>query len=369
MNLKVGANIRELRRKQGVTQEKLAEKLGTTPQAVSRWESEVGYPDTELLPRIADAFGVSIDGLFGRDAREKEAKIQHYLAECQRLGSLGEEGKRYALMREAYEAFPLDHRIMLKYGWAKASQPYGEHGDLKVTQEECDASNESIVVLCNRVLDDNPEDELRYDALSLLGQTYRTMGKTEEAISTAKRLPHMSQNRELELLCAYDEKSEEFTRQLQEMTAYHAETLTNICIRWSTWGRDDRQKIRLLQKALAVCDLIYDDGNLGFYHGYAALQWREMGDCHLRLGETDAAIDCFAQFFAHAKAYDSLPDEHPYTATLVDRLVHRKIEITLGSPKTMLEYHLPSFAHERYDALRGDERFQSLMSMGNSVSR
>ena len=45
MNLQVGMNIRELRHRQGITQEKLAEKLGTTPQAVSRWESAVGYPD------------------------------------------------------------------------------------------------------------------------------------------------------------------------------------------------------------------------------------------------------------------------------------------------------------------------------------
>ena len=96
MNLQVGMNIRELRHRQGITQEKLAEKLGTTPQAVSRWESEVGYPDIELLPHIADAFGVSLDELFGKDAREKEAKIQYYLEEFKRLSSLGEEEKRFA---------------------------------------------------------------------------------------------------------------------------------------------------------------------------------------------------------------------------------------------------------------------------------
>jgi transcriptional regulator with XRE-family HTH domain len=364
MNLKVGANIRELRHKQGITQEKLADKLVTTPQAVSRWESGVGYPDTELLPRIADAFGVSMDGLFGRDAREKEAKIQYYLEECQRLGSLGEEEKRFALMREALELFPLDHRIMLKYGWAKASQPYDERGELRVSQEECDAIHESIIAVCNRVLDDNPADELRYDALSLLGTMYRTMGKTDEAAAVAKRFPKMQsyQCQELDLLLAYDSESEEYALQLQEMTETWADMLANICIRWQARRcGDDREKIRLLQKAIAVYELVYDDGNFGFFHNcIARLRW-EMGDGYLKLGELDKAIGCFEQVFAHARAFDGLPAEQPYTAALVNRLAYKKIHTLKDYQGTMLAYILPQFAHERYDTLREDERFRALL--------
>jgi len=362
MNLQVGRNIRELRRRQGITQEKLAEKLGTTPQAVSRWESGVGYPDIELLPHIADAFGVSLDELFGKDAREKEAKIQVYLEEFKRLSSQGEQEKRFALMREALEQFPLDHRIMLKYGWAKASQPYDDHGDLRVTQEECDASHESIIALCNRVLDDNPADELRYDALGLLGMMYRTMGKTDEAIAVAKRLPKMQLCQELDLMCAYDWGSEEFIQVLQEMTETCAATLTGFCIGWQAQQcKDDRQKILLLQKAISVYDLIFDDGNFGFHHCYISRMFIEMGDSYLRLGEFDSAIDCFERFFAHAKAFDSLPEEQPYTAALVNRLVHKKIETSKNYQGTELEFYLPRFAHERYDPIRENERFKRMI--------
>lgn len=349
MNLQVGMNIRELRHRQGITQEKLAEKLGTTPQAVSRWESAVGYPDIELLPHIADAFGVSLDELFGKDAREKEAKIQFYLEEFMRLGSLGEEEKRFALMCEALEQFPLDHRIMLKYGWAKAPV------------EKSEASYESIVAICNRVLDDNPADELRYDAMGLLGMMYRTMGKTEEAITVAKRLPKIQICRDMALLHAYDSGSDACALQLQDMT----ETLTHIfgfiCIRWAARSCEGREKIRLLQKAIAVYDLVFDDGNFGFHHSDVALQYKELGDCHLSLGEPEKAIDCFEQFFTHARAYDSLPAEQPYTAALVNRLVYRKNEISKGYQGTLLAYYLPQFQHERYDALRTDERFRAIL--------
>ena len=65
----IGKNIYELRRQKGITQEALAEIVGVTGQAVSKWESG-GSPDIELLPPIADYFGVSIDKLFGRKIRD-----------------------------------------------------------------------------------------------------------------------------------------------------------------------------------------------------------------------------------------------------------------------------------------------------------
>lgn len=56
MNIKIGKKIKFLRKKAGITQERFAEYLGITPQAVSRWESENCYPDIECLPGIADFF-------------------------------------------------------------------------------------------------------------------------------------------------------------------------------------------------------------------------------------------------------------------------------------------------------------------------
>ena len=49
MQLNLGIKIRELRRRDGRTQENLAEALGVTAQAVSRWESGGGYPDMNLI--------------------------------------------------------------------------------------------------------------------------------------------------------------------------------------------------------------------------------------------------------------------------------------------------------------------------------
>lgn len=59
------------RKRSGLTQKKLAELIGVSSQAVSKWEQKISCPDIMLLPRLAEVFGISIDELFGKKA-EKE---------------------------------------------------------------------------------------------------------------------------------------------------------------------------------------------------------------------------------------------------------------------------------------------------------
>lgn len=73
-NLKLYDTISFYRKKQGLTQEELAKKLGVTNQSVSKWESAQCCPDIGLLPMLADIFEISIDELFGR----KNEKELHY---------------------------------------------------------------------------------------------------------------------------------------------------------------------------------------------------------------------------------------------------------------------------------------------------
>ncbi len=64
MKIQIGQNIRSLRRKHQVSQEDLAETMGVTVQAISKWETGKANPDLMLLPKLAEYFGVSIDNLF-----------------------------------------------------------------------------------------------------------------------------------------------------------------------------------------------------------------------------------------------------------------------------------------------------------------
>ena len=59
MNL--GEKILKLRKEKGLSQEALAEQLGTTRQAVSKWENNQGYPETEKLLQLSNVFEVSTE--------------------------------------------------------------------------------------------------------------------------------------------------------------------------------------------------------------------------------------------------------------------------------------------------------------------
>ena len=70
MSESLGKKISELRKEKSLTQEGLAEALGISPQAVSKWENDLSCPDIMLLPALASLFDVSIDELFGGKQKE-----------------------------------------------------------------------------------------------------------------------------------------------------------------------------------------------------------------------------------------------------------------------------------------------------------
>ena len=75
----MGQTIRRLRIEQNLTQETLAELLGVTSQAISKWENNVGLPDIAQIVPLAGVFGVTTDVLFGLDSTTEETEVQTIL--------------------------------------------------------------------------------------------------------------------------------------------------------------------------------------------------------------------------------------------------------------------------------------------------
>lgn len=67
----LGTRIAENRKKCGMTQEQLAEYMEVSPQAVSKWENDLSCPDIAALPRLADLFCITIDGLLRGETKQE----------------------------------------------------------------------------------------------------------------------------------------------------------------------------------------------------------------------------------------------------------------------------------------------------------
>lgn len=83
MNL--GKNISELRKKNNLTQEELANMLGVSPQAVSKWENDAACPDIALLPKIAEIFSVTIDELMNEQGSIHSQKAVNSKMQTKRI--------------------------------------------------------------------------------------------------------------------------------------------------------------------------------------------------------------------------------------------------------------------------------------------
>ncbi|MCI7233779.1 MAG: helix-turn-helix domain-containing protein [Oscillospiraceae bacterium] len=125
MDTVFSSQLQRLRKKHNVTQETLAAHLGVSPQAVSKWENG-SYPDGDLLPKIADFFGVSIDYLYGR-AKEDASVVQQIIDELQKSFQSSENSEK------------LFFEQAMKYVWAiqtaswAANKYYYDRPELNVT--------------------------------------------------------------------------------------------------------------------------------------------------------------------------------------------------------------------------------------------
>lgn len=113
MERKIGVKLAELRKKKGFTQEQLAEQLGVSAPAVSKWETGVSYPDITLLCPLARALGTNVDTIlqFEEKLTEQEAieKINRVIEIVRRDGY--EEGER--MVFELLHKYP--NSIALKF--------------------------------------------------------------------------------------------------------------------------------------------------------------------------------------------------------------------------------------------------------------
>ena len=122
----MGENIASLRRAAGLTQELLADRLGVTSQAVSKWERQLSCPDVSLLPAMADVFGVTIDELFVSLDDDTESRIDDLPWEDDgRVRIAVFEGK-HLCVREVYECPDGEEMVLLiRHEGGRHALPFG----------------------------------------------------------------------------------------------------------------------------------------------------------------------------------------------------------------------------------------------------
>ena len=212
MQIKIGDKIKELRKRDGRTQEEIASRLGVTSQAVSRWEADGGYPDMEIMPGIASLFGVSIDALFGYDGVDRKKRIDDILSEVwemikQNISNL----EIAALLRNAAAEFPSEERILVELAETLNRQGWQERGARSYTTDEGEYTyndsewnkdnsfwEESIKLFAN-LLENSRDTKILTRSKQGLISLYRVIGRYDKAVEIAETFPEIYVSREIML--------------------------------------------------------------------------------------------------------------------------------------------------------------------------
>ena len=367
--IKIGEKIRLLRKKNDVTQDKLAERLGVTPQAVSRWESGVCYPDMNYLPAIADYFSVSMDELLCYTGTRKAAKVAEYLEEAERLLDRDRVTDALELLRSAMAEVPSDFSLMLEtagvlslYAGLLAESGSGERVEAAVS-----AALTEAVSLCRRILEDCTDDALRDETKKTLCDIYaHQLDDVPRAEEIADQLHGMSVSREI--IRATMLTGEVAFTQAQKNLILFADNIW-----WHLYNlacvpdiAEDRytvpQQIALLQKGIDLFEVIFDDTPL-FYADRLANSYRQLAMLYLSAGRTAEALEAFARMADYAVAFDTRPDTAVYASVAINRVPYDKSEDTEAKGISKCARLLRgNFAARIWAPIRGTQAFKEAVA-------
>ena len=286
MQLDLGNNIRHLRRRDKRTQEALAEALGVTSQAVSRWESGGSYPDMNLIPSIANYFGVSIDELFGytneRTKRIDELVTQIYDMKRQNNGVDHNISECIAFARNALVEFPGNEKLMLALASVLNTAGYVRYGECHLIDDEGYSVYDTekhktyeewreAIPLYEKVLETLPNGVMRNRALMEISQLYLNVGKHEKAMALAESAPDMWNSREF--LRAYACDGKQYVKAHSETLLKTIRACAVFIVNITTGDQQHlsaHEKAEGIASAVRLFENICPDGNYGCHHGYIA---------------------------------------------------------------------------------------------------
>ncbi len=304
MTINFADSLRRLRMGRGITQETLADFLGVSSQAVSKWERGDGLPDITMLPPLANYFDVTLDELMNMDELRDREKLAEMKKQHRELRSAGHEEEDLALLRGILRQFPNDYETMAELA---EYLPDFEEG----------------LILCRRILDFCPDNDLRSYAAYQEASLLFALERKDEALEKTKKLPPLEYCRELNIPWLL--YGEERVKRCQE---------TVRLLGWAFFGQieqmadeeifDAETCIALYQKAVDLYRVIYGDGNMCYTHLRVSRCYYSMGLYALELGQFDRMAGYFGKAAEHAKRFDALPEKVPFTSLLLNRLVFER---------------------------------------------
>ncbi|MCL2816242.1 MAG: helix-turn-helix domain-containing protein [Oscillospiraceae bacterium] len=375
MNVKIGEKIKALRKRDDMTQERLAEVLGVTNQAVSKWESGNSYPDIEYISPIANIFNVTIDYLFDHDTAEKQRKVQDYLTQYseRRLDNPSDCNEQIDIMRKALAEFPAEEILLLKlaetlyWKWSRGlwhkdrlwNKTIGHYTIPDVVMNKSLDHWEESMKIMEELLASSTDDNIRGQCRDCLAHIYNGIGEKEKFLALAEKCGSINSCKEH--ILSHSSWGGDGIRYKQEYLMAMFTPLQNTLrpLARRAGLNTENEAFTIL---LNLYELIFRD-DCGFYNNWSTFLYERYAYSLIDNNKSDEALKALQQAFVYAKKYAEFANgtsEKTYTSPFTDLIKQPDIK-NFNNPNSEVRWLSGRLKDNKYQVLHENAEFTALV--------
>lgn len=305
--MKINEQIRVLRRERKMTQEQLAEAVGVSAAAVSKWESGLSVPEIGMMIALANHFEVSLDALVGYEVRS--CRKEDMAEDLRRMKVAKQYDEAQTVVEEALRRYPNDFAIVLR-----CAQMYHMRGMEQQRKKDLRLALELYDRLL-ALLPQNPDAGLhREEILCAKGECCTCLGEHEMALRWFEQGNIMGVNNQYIASCLA-----ELDRYEKALPILSGQILKGVATVFNSVF-DSAVCLLNLSRAQEAAELIawgldvirgLEATKGSYVFKMRALLCALAADAALHQGDEDAAKDYLARTVRWARRYDEQPDPTP----------------------------------------------------------
>ena len=365
----MGQIIRRLRKERNLTQEELAEQLGVTFQAVSKWENDTGMPDISQVIPIARVFGVSTDVLFGIFGTNDAEEVSKIIKNAQALLSPPLTAKnlleKYRALQEGLKLYPNNTILLLQCLETGIALSYPENEDLYDTEHAVDIYRECIRY-ANLIISytKNASDVMRAHMIMVI--LHSAYGNFEDANLHAKQFPYRADFNIHVMYAYYAHWKKDYateSKSCQYGVLHYLEGMLNITAHLANsymLQEKYNDAARTLETSLELIRCIFKDNDImpPIHHREHGDLYMLLADAYLKAGNIDKAISYLEIMVDYdLKDYAKIDDNTATVSPLLNSIPH-------GLYRKRIDRHhilISKLTDARFVSLESNSRYQKLV--------
>jgi transcriptional regulator with XRE-family HTH domain len=353
MNVSLPDKLKELRKTKNVSQEKFAEYLGVSYQAVSKWENGVTSPDILLLPDIARYYGITVDELLQVEQIDADRYFEECCSRARKLYRNGKRSELIPLWLEAYKKFPNDIQVK-----EMLMSTYFDTDKVKYQNEIIEIGTD----IYNTSSANGGNSYFQGQAIQQIARTYYENGNSEKANEWMKKAHQISHCQELLFMQIIDDKEDlkktfSFANHWFFNTLFYMTQRLGVIDNTENLGRDYAKNIYLT--VIKMFELAFPNDDMSFeflrclagmYHISAEYEIFSSNDEALIKKYLTRAVECVVKS-VNIKAHELM---HPlFFEWPIEDAPSDNMQL-VRALKKVLEYHA-------YDEYKAKDWFKELL--------